>query len=325
MKKLFSQIPFPGPEIEASVFTVSELWKYLEENEKELRQDFVKELISVGGQTSKVEPITHFLQLKGRQTLTMIHKVNITPTGMTLHGPDPEAKNRILRRFPNHNEHFIRVQFCDEDGTDLQFNPRTSNEQIFVHFKHVFERGISVGGRVFGFLGFSHSSLRSHSAWFMASFVHEGKLQSYLSVISHLGKFDNIHSPARCAARIGQAFSETPLAISLIENTVKQCIVPDITSRDRSRVFSDGVGTISPSVMEAIHTAIPQRKDAPTCFQIRWGGAKGMLALDARLEGNIMRVRPSMVKFESNDNTNLEICDMANKPIPMVLNRQVRH
>ena len=49
-----------------------------------------------------------------------------------------------------------------------------------------------------------------------------------------------------------------------------------------------------------------------------------MLGLDARLEGRVIMVRPSMVKFESNDKANLEICDMANKPIPMVLNRQVR-
>ncbi|KAL2016497.1 hypothetical protein VTK56DRAFT_3460 [Thermocarpiscus australiensis] len=33
-------------------------------------------------------------------------------------------------------------------------------------------------------------------------------------------------------------------------------------------------------------------------------------------------IRPSMEKFESDDRLSLEICDMASKPIPMVLNRQ---
>ncbi|EMR71798.1 putative rna-dependent rna polymerase protein [Eutypa lata UCREL1] len=56
----------------------------------------------------------------------------------------------------------------------------------------------------------------------------------------------------------------------------------------------------------------------------RWAGAKGMLALDDTLQGMVMCIRPeSMVKFDSPDKINLEICDMANKPIPLVLNRQM--
>ena len=254
----------------------------------------------------------------------MVHKVTVTPTGITLHGPDPEAKNRILRRFPSDTEHFVRVQFCDEDGSDLQFNSRVSNEDIYDRFKQIMINGIAICGRVYGFLGYSHSSLRSHSAWFMAPFVYENRLETYFTVIPELGRFGNIYSPARCAARIGQAFSETPFAISLDYHGIQDVMVPDITSKDGSHVFSDGVGTLSRAAVEAIRDSIPQKKGAATCFQIRWGGAKGMLALDDRLEGTTMNVRDSMVKFESSDKKNLEICDTANKPIPLVLNRQVR-
>ncbi|KAF1842606.1 RdRP-domain-containing protein [Cucurbitaria berberidis CBS 394.84] len=306
VKKLFSQLPFPSLEVDASTFGVSEIWGYLEDNEKEIRKGLGMKLISE----------------RARQNLTEVFKVNITPTGMTLQGPEPEAKNRILRRFPDHTEYFIRVQFCEEDGTDVQFNSRVSNDRIYQRFKDVFKNGIAIGGRVYGFLGFSHSSLRSHAAWFMAPFVHESKLQTYFSIISHLGHFSDIYSTARCAARIGQAFSETPVAVSLSANSIQNDLLPDVKSKDGSRVFSDGVGTISQQAMEAIHAVMARRKALPTCFQIRWGGAKGMLALDARLEGKVMMVRPSMVKFESNDKANLEICDMANKPIPLVLNRQ---
>jgi hypothetical protein len=240
-----------------------------------------------------------------------------------LHGPEPEAKNRILRRFPDFTDYFIRVQFCEEDGTDLRFNANVSNEQIYERFRSVFKNGIAIAGRVFGFLGFSHSSLRSHAAWFMAPFFCDGKLNSYFSIISHLGDFGSIFSPARCAARIGQAFSETPLAIPLAGIDVD--FLPDVTSHDGTRVFSDGVGTISLPVMQAIQASVPSRKlsSGPTCFQIRCGGAKGMLSLDPRLQGNKVYFRPSMVKFESADVANLEICDMARKPIALVLNRPV--
>jgi len=97
----------------------------------------------------------------------------------------------------------------------------------------------------------------------------------------------------------------------------------DVKSPDGSRVFSDGVGTISWDVMEAIRSYIPHTKGSPTCFQIRLAGAKGMLSLDSQLSGSRIRIRPSMIKFPSEDYRNLEICDMASKPIPLVLNRQV--
>ncbi|KEY67806.1 hypothetical protein S7711_04117 [Stachybotrys chartarum IBT 7711] len=307
VKKLFAQIPFASSEVDPSVFEVDELWRQIEENEEQIRN----------GSLQGMKPGII------RENRIPVYRVNITPTKMMLHGPDPEAKNRILRRFADHPDYFIRVQFCEEDGTDVQFSANISNSHVYQRFKKVFRDGINIGGRIYGFLGFSHSSLRSHSAWFMATFSHEGSLVSYFTVISKLGSFENIYSPARCAARIGQAFSETPLAISLVEHGVSVKRIPDIKSDDGDRVFSDGVGTISQSLALAIQANTQRHDDAATCFQIRWAGAKGMLAVDPRLEGNAMCVRGSMIKFQSSDIANLEICDMANKPIPMVLNRQM--
>lgn len=159
----------------------------------------------------------------------------------------------------------------------------------------------------------------------MAPFVGDDtKLHSYITVISNLGTFTHITSPARCAARIGQAFSETPFSLSLEELNVEVRFIKDVKSKDGTRVFSDGVGTISRQLLEEIQWALPPKKTPPTCLQIRWAGAKGMLALDDDLRGMVMCIRPeSMIKFESLDTKNLEICDIANKPIPLVLNRQM--
>lgn len=47
--------------------------------------------------------------------------------------------------------------------------------------------------------------------------------------------------------------------------------MPDITRNDR--VFSDGVGTCSPSVLKVIHEAYGQsRKLKPTLLQVRFQG-----------------------------------------------------
>lgn len=68
---------------------------------------------------------------------------------------------------------------------------------------------------------------------------------------------------------------------------------------------------------------LPRNKAAPTAAQIRLQGSKGMLALDPSLTGSAVCIRPSMKKFESSDTANLEICDTASRPIPLVLNRQM--
>ncbi|KAI1214371.1 RdRP-domain-containing protein [Annulohypoxylon truncatum] len=309
VKKLFKQTPFPGPDTSASTFSPDDIWSLLESNEKEIRQGTAEELIS---------------ERVGRN-LVMVYKVEVTPTRIILLGPEPEAKNRILRKFPNHIGFFARVQFCEEDGQDVFFNAQVSLDHIWSRFKRILLKGVHIAGREYLFLGFSHSSLRAHGVWFMATFVdHNSNFQTYFSVIKDLGKFSKIQSPSRCAARIGQAFSETPFAVDLQELGATWEFIPDVKSHDGSRVFSDGVGTLSRSLMEAIQAALPQNRETTTCFQIRWGGAKGMLSLDDTLKGMVMRIRPeSMVKFESEDLRFLEICDMANKPIPLVLNRQM--
>lgn len=47
-----------------------------------------------------------------------------------------------------------------------------------------------------------------------------------------------------------------------------------------------------------------------------------MIALDSRLQGYSLRLRPSMIKFSGSTSTDLEICDGAYKALPFFLNQQ---
>jgi hypothetical protein len=47
-----------------------------------------------------------------------------------------------------------------------------------------------------------------------------------------------------------------------------------------------------------------------------------MISLDNRLQGEAIVLRPSMIKFDGSNKTDVEICESAYKPLPAFLNRQ---
>lgn len=256
IKRLFIQIPFPGPDIEAEKLDIESIINILRDNEENYKQNGL--------------PADEIDTQEGSVNVAIIHKVKVTPSGTYLYGPEPEGNNRVLRKYPNHHDHFIRVQFCDEDGQPIRFSSHVSQDRIFnSRFKDVLRDGIKIADRVYSFLGFSHSSLRAQSCWFMAPFVHEGSLMYDRMLISDLGDFTVIRSPAKCAARIGQTFSDTPTAVRIDPRAVK--IVKDVEVGPR--VFSDGVGTMSKTVWHQITNGLPRKGGSPpTCFQIRYAG-----------------------------------------------------
>ncbi|KAK3387915.1 RNA dependent RNA polymerase-domain-containing protein [Podospora didyma] len=304
-KKLFTAIDYPSPHADHTQYEVDSILDFLEATEQDMKAGFALR----SGLFSNTD------------SLIRIFRATVTPTRITFHGPEFETKNRILRKFPDHTDYFMRVQFCDENGRDLFISPRVSLDEVYSRFKSVLSNGIGIAGRQYNFLGFSHSSLRSHSVWLSAPFVHQSRLHWADYIILGLGDFKAIKSPARRAARIGQAFSETPYTVSLDEHEITVVKIPDVEKN--SRVFSDGVAPMSLGAVEVLCQALPESKGFPTCYQIRWAGAKGMLSLDTTLDGRVICVRPSMEKFESDDKGALEICDASSKPIPMVLNRQL--
>lgn len=311
MKKLFQEIPYPLPGTDPVSLDLRTL---------------VERVINVDRTLRREDPTRDKLYgapLPGHQAWVM--KANVTPTRITLSGPEAESKNRILRMFPGHTDYFLRVLFCDDDGQDLPLNPKISNERVYERYRQVLRDGIKVAGRQFSFLGFSHSSLRSHSAWFMAPFTdHNYEKQNYDTIIRSLGDFAHIRIPAKCAARIGQAFSETAYAVPIFARDVRHRYIPDVKSANSERVFSDGCGTLSLEAMKEFWSHLPERYKAATCFQIRWGGTKGMLSLDTRLKGKEFCVRKgSMLKFQSDDLKEIGICDGASQPLRLMLNRQM--
>ena len=88
--------------------------------------------------------------------------------------------------------------------------------------------------------------------------------------------------------------------------------------------FADGAGTISQALLNEVWRVYgTKRLLKPTALQIRFQGAKGMVALDPRLPGKRLMIRKNMRKYDTKigEHMNLEICGAAFRPLPMVLNR----
>ncbi|KAL9039155.1 MAG: hypothetical protein Q9214_004991, partial [Letrouitia sp. 1 TL-2023] len=303
VRRLSYQLPFAGADADAIELSVESIYKLLQQNEQSITQErhFSRDIVA------EYDHIAY------------IHKATVTPAGIYLEGPMPEVKNRVLRKYSSFTSYFLQVSFVDEDGETLRYDRSTSLERIFhVRFKKVLEGIINIAGRPYEFLGFSHSSLRAQTCWFMAPFILNGHLRYARMVIKDLGDFSAIRSPAKCAARIGQAFSQTFSSVALSRSAFRE--IPDV--KRNNRVFSDGVGTCSKSVLQKIWKAYAQsRVYKPTVCQIRYAGAKGMISLDSRLQGEALCLRRSMIKFEAPNDTDIEICGAGFKPLPLYLNR----
>ena len=255
IQQLARKVQYAGPEADQAEFELSMLAK------------FILDFADTGGRDEGYLPYTR----KSHPNGTWIHRATVTPLGIYLSGPYWESKNRILRRYPDHTDFFMRVEFMEETGDPMRFETDVSLDQIFQErFRTVLLKGFIIGDRHFEFLGFSHSSLRSQSCWFMAAFTTEtGEPLDARSIIRTLGDFSHIRSPAKCAARIGQALSETVPSVDVDIGVVE--IVEDVERGDR--VFSDGVGTVSQSLIEKIWEKYAVRaKVKPTVIQIRFAG-----------------------------------------------------
>lgn len=305
VQTLFGQIPFAGPTTEASDLCLERLTQMLVENQESI----------IRGETYLPNLADQY------DHIASVHKAMVTPTGVYLDGPEPEVKNRVLRKYSNFPNYFLSVSFLDEDGEPLRLDRQTSGEDIYHgRFKSVLQGVVNIAGRGFEFLGFSHSSLRAQTCWYMAPFTIGGSLIYAPAVIKDLGDFRLIRSPAKCAARIGQAFSQTFSSIYIPPEAIIS--IPDVERNDRT--FSDGVGTCSTEVLEKIWREYPQARGLkPTIYQVRFMGAKGVISHDPRLQGSALCLRPSMIKFEGTKVSDIEICGAAFKPLPMFLNRQL--
>ncbi|KAH9320927.1 hypothetical protein KI387_015566 [Taxus chinensis] len=114
---------------------------------------------------------------------------------------------------------------------------------------------------------------------------------------------------------MGQAFSSSTETLHVHSHEIDH--IPDICWNQYT--FSDGIGKISLSLAENVADKC-SCDTTPSAFQIRYGGYKGVVAVDPK-SPHKLSLRPSMMKYRSDD-TNLDVLSWS-KFRPCFLNRQI--
>ncbi|KAI8620436.1 RNA dependent RNA polymerase-domain-containing protein [Chytriomyces sp. MP71] len=270
------------------------------------------------------------------QKYCTIFRLYVTPTGQYLDGPYLDKSNRVVRHFQSYAAHFLHVSFVEEDGEQISHNDFGDIPHDIIYedrYCTLLKEGIRVAGRLFKFLAFSNSSLREGRVLFF----HEPADGSVTveKIRAWMGDFSLIKSPARYAARMGQAFTSTASTVDVLPSEVEMHH-PDVERNGFN--FSDGIGTVSPEIAAEIWEIMKKLdkrlarslevgdvicNEVPSAFQIRFGGAKGMVSVDPSLKGRKLIIRKSMIKFDSPNCHTIEIADCSIICRDAYFNRQI--
>lgn len=243
----------------------------------------------------------------------LMRKVVITPTTMRLSTPTVEMSNRVLRRYDNHHDRFLRVQFTEEGEQGRVRVNKEQNDEVWKRLLRTLYQGIRIGDRTFEFLAFGNSQLRQCGAYFFCPTEHI----SCDDIRKWMGHLDHIKVIAKYSARLGQCLSTTREIRGISVPKIRP--IPDVERN--GFCFTDGVGKISPflaqMIIEDMYLDVFEK---PSAFQFRMGGCKGVLTVCLDAKGTEVHVRESQEKFKSEFN-GLEIIRCA-RFATAALNRQ---
>ena len=181
------------------------------------------------------------------------------------------------------------------------------------------KNGITINGSSYSFLGCSSKGLKERKCY-----LWKGSRKEVQDRLSENGAFERISSLPKRMARIGLLFSGVQLTSQVPEEVVSE---DDIELN--GKCFTDGCGGIGVDLARKIHEELEEDvlypkspTYLPSVYQMRYQGYKGVLALDPTLDGNSIKLRPSMKKFETTAHPCIGVCKQSKAHTFGHLNKQ---
>lgn len=165
------------------------------------QKERIYEPLSIFEPTTRLK--THVAGLKIESYCVILRRAVVTPTTIRFESPSIEYSNRVLRRWAEHADKFLRVQFADEaPGDKLRYHKNASKNDVFTRVHNTLRNGMVIGDRRYEFLAFGSSQFREHGAYFFAS----DKYITAADIRKWMGTFDQIRVVGKYCARLGQCF-----------------------------------------------------------------------------------------------------------------------
>ncbi|CAH8283729.1 unnamed protein product [Eruca vesicaria subsp. sativa] len=286
---------------------------------------FVKAQSQYAVKKMALSPASAYKRLT-EQNIMSCQRAYVTPSKIYLLGPELETANYVVKNFAEHASDFMRITFVEEDWSKIPANALSVNSKegyfvkpfrtnIYHRVLSILGEGITVGPKKFEFLAFSASQLRGNSVWMFAS---NEKVKAE-DIREWMGCFRKIRSISKCAARMGQLFSASRQTLNVRAQDVEQIPDIEVTTDGADYCFSDGIGKISLAFAKQVAQKCGL-SHIPSAFQIRYGGYKGVIAVD-RSSFRKLSLRDSMLKFDSN-NRMLNVTRWT-ESMPCFLNREI--
>ncbi|KAJ1346510.1 hypothetical protein KIN20_001310 [Parelaphostrongylus tenuis] len=289
-----------------------------------------------------------------------VRKLVITQSRIIYAVPEVIMANRVLRKHDHDGTRMIRVNFRDDDNQIMRTNKTSANLIDLTLKKHMHD-GLKIAGRNFGYLGNSNSQMRDSGAYFLEKYSRMQKEEykekhgrdppcTWQPKIDKargmLGKFTEVESVPKLMARLGQCFTQTRIVDAPVQRDnylTTYDFIGGSNKKGNMYTFTDGVGMISKDLAVKVAKEMRLDKCVPSCFQFRFRGMKGVVAVDPVLDDiflwadkfNIeppqmefgswdvkLVFRPSQIKFKARRTTleSLEVVKYS-APVPVSLNK----
>ena len=265
-------------------------------------------------------------QDKNMNDFYVMKHIAITPYSIKIKKESFHQSSRFLRLY-FHNDNFIKIEFKDENDSQLYSNGQNANNSnklsgLSKLYDKVFKEGFILCGKKYLFFLNPTNCMRANSLWLLEENEYNTKKDFYYKDLGldSLVLKGNI-SFSKLLSRLSQNFTSSYGFKNKLNKDGFQCEIIDDLKNSKGDLYNDGCGMISYELMKEICDNLNNGEFA-SAMQIRYKGAKGVLVVNPNIEGKKILLTKSMVKFKCENTEDLEVIRFS-KYAPGYLNLQI--
>ena len=265
-------------------------------------------------------------QDKNMNDFYIMKHIAITPYSIKIKKESFHQSSRFLRLY-FHNDNFIKVEFKDDNDSQLYTNGHNSSSSnklagLSKLYDKVFREGFNLCGKKYIFFLNPTNCMRANSLWLLEEKEYYEKKDFYYKDLGLDSLIINENIPfSKLLSRLSQNFTSSYGFKNKLNKDGFKCeIINDLKTKNGD-LYNDGCGMISYELMKEMCNNLNKGEFA-SAIQIRYKGAKGVLVVNPKIEGKKVLLTNSMVKFKCENTEDLEVIRFS-RYSPGYLNLQI--